>query len=140
MNEMGKASLEEIVLMSEDKEFVNNLSLYFSAMKCDLEQYIDSINSFKKLSEYKKTLIKARLNYIIDKNTPLPHLTPIVTAFFATVNLFPLLYSAIFELQKYQYFIAILISCCAVLYLLRPYTKEKKLIAKSKYLLNLLNI
>ncbi|MGE6601503.1 hypothetical protein ACQKEY_07235 [Lysinibacillus fusiformis] len=142
---MGNINLEDIILLEKDQKFVENLLIFFGAKENKRtilgEQYIKNINIYKRLSEYKKNTVKARLNYIIDNNTPLPYLVPLITAFIAIVNLIPLILFGEVDVDKtLQYFITFFINCFVLLYLLIPYRKEKKIIAKSKYLLNLINI
>ncbi len=144
---MGNINLEDIILLEKDQKFVENLLVFLGAKENKRtilgEQYIKNIKIYKRLSEYKKNMVKARLDYIIDNNTPLPYLVPLITAFIAIVNLIPLILFGEVDVdvdKTLQYFITFFINCFVLLYLLIPYRKEKKIIAKSKYLLNLINI
>lgn len=119
-------------------EFLKKLIKKFYLKKISSTEFSANINEFNKLSENKKILCRARLNFILENTTPLAYMGPLISYVVSIINLFILYVTREYKGADYYYIPMIAINIFFLLLFMWPYRSEKTRISQCKYLLELL--
>ena len=143
---MERNKLETVISKSSNNKFLNALmDMYVFNEKRELA-YLENINMIDRLSDKKKKLVIARLNYIKAKSTPLPLISVLISTLFTLLNLFLITYfiengySIPFldiYLPKLDNKILVYSNVAVVLLLSYVYKNEQGKISKTTYLLEI---